>query len=185
MRTPHSALLAPPALLLLSAALLTSTAALAAPAPRTGAPPRPAVWPVPGRPVVLRGWQPPSTPYGRGHRGIDLSAAPGTPIRAPAPARVTFAGRVAGTGVISLTLADTGTPPLRTTFEPVQASVRAGDQVTPGELIGTAEPPPTPPHCPTSCLHWGLLRGSTYLNPLSLLRRGPSRLLPVAGVAVP
>ncbi|MYR91984.1 M23 family peptidase, partial [Streptomyces sp. SID685] len=40
-------------------------------------------------------------------------------------------------------------------------------------------------HCGAStCVHWGLLRGGTYLNPLSLLPpwllgRGPSRLLPV------
>jgi murein DD-endopeptidase MepM/ murein hydrolase activator NlpD len=185
MRTP---LLLPPALLSLTAAALTATAALAAaPAPRTGAPPPPsgASWPVPGPRVVLRGWQPPATPYGPGHRGVDLPAAPGSPVRAVAPGRVIFAGRVAGTGVVSVALADTGVPPLRTTYEPVSAAVRQGDRVTAGEVLGTLEPPAAPPHCPTSCLHWGLLRAKTYLNPLSLLRRGPSRLLPVLGVPLP
>jgi hypothetical protein len=31
------------------------------------------------------------------------------------------------------------------------------------------------------CLHWGLLRGATYLNPLTLVGAGPIRLLPASG----
>ena len=177
--------------LFLSPALLFLTASLPATpaAPATPVPPSPrvsrAVWPVDGRPVVLRGWQPPATPYGPGHRGVDLAAPPGTPVRAVAPARVTFAGRVAGTGVVTLALTDTGSPPLRTTYEPVRPSVRQGEQVAAGRTVGTLDGPSTPPHCSASCLHWGLLRASTYLNPLSLLRTGPSRLLPVLGVPLP
>ncbi|MFF4350864.1 M23 family metallopeptidase [Streptomyces sp. NPDC001530] len=139
-------------------------------------------WPVGVRPLVVRGWQPPATTYSRGHRGVDLAAPPGTPVRAVAPGRVSFAGRVAGRGVVSVELSGTGTPPLRTTYGPVRAAVQKGDEVTTGDVLGTVEPAPS--HCPTSCLHWGLLRGRTYLNPLSLLPpwllfRGPSRLLPV------
>ncbi|MFC9844570.1 M23 family metallopeptidase [Streptomyces sp. NPDC060223] len=142
-------------------------------------------WPLGVRPSVVRGWEPPATTYGRGHRGVDLAAAPGTPVRAVAPGRVSFAGRVAGRGVVSVELTGTGTPPLRTTYGPVRASVEKGAEVAAGEILGTVEPGST--HCPTSCLHWGLLRGKTYLDPLSLLpswllRRGPSRLLPVTGV---
>lgn len=103
-------------------------------------------------------------------------------MRAVAPGRVSFAGRVAGRGVIAVELADTGDPPLRTTYEPVQASLKKGDEVTAGTVLGTLEASPS--HCPTPCLHWGLRRGETYLDPLSLLppwllRRGPSRLLPL------
>ncbi len=63
-----------------------------------------------------------------------------------------------------------------------------GDEVAAGGSLGTLEP--TTAHCSTACLHWGLLRGRTYLNPLSLLpawllHRGPSRLLPVLGVPLP
>jgi len=139
-------------------------------------------WPVGVRPSVVRGWEPPATPYGRGHRGVDLAAAPGAPVRAVAPGRVSFAGRVAGRGIVSVELSNTGTPPLRTTYGPVEPTVRKGDEVTTGDVLGTVEP--TTSHCTRSCLHWGLLRGETYLNPLSLLppwllRRGPSRLLPV------
>ncbi|MGW0820929.1 murein hydrolase activator EnvC family protein [Streptomyces sp. NPDC002845] len=143
-------------------------------------------WPVGLRPLVVRGWEPPATPYGRGHRGVDLAAAPGTPVRAVAAGRVSFAGRVAGRGVVSVELTGTGAPPLRTTYQPVQPSVHKGDTVAAGDPLGTLEP--TPSHChPTPCLHWGLLRAETYLDPLSLLppwllRRGPSRLLPVIGV---
>jgi murein DD-endopeptidase MepM/ murein hydrolase activator NlpD len=81
----------------------------------------------------------------------------------------------------------TGTD-LRTTYEPVSALVRKGDEVTAGETVGTVEA--TASHCATSCVHWGLLRGKTYLDPLSLLpqwllHRGPPRLLPVLGVPLP
>ncbi|MFI2508480.1 M23 family metallopeptidase [Streptomyces sp. NPDC018972] len=145
-------------------------------------------WPVGVRPRVLRGWEPPATVYGRGHRGVDLAAPPGTPVRAVAAGRVSFAGRVAGKGVVSVELTGTGDPPLRTTYEPVRASVTEDDEVTAGEVIGTVAP--TGSHCTAPCVHWGLLRGDTYLNPLTLLppwllHRGPSRLLPVLGVPVP
>jgi murein DD-endopeptidase MepM/ murein hydrolase activator NlpD len=136
---------------------------------------------------VLRGWDPPATPYGPGHRGIDLAAAPETPVRAVAPGRVTFAGLVGGQGVISVDLDDTGEPALRTTYEPVRTTVQKGDAVTAGQVLGTLEPSPGPRHCQDTCLHWGLLRADTYLDPLTLLSpalldTGPSRLLPVLGV---
>lgn len=141
-------------------------------------------WPVGSRPLVVRGWEPPATPYGRGHRGVDLAALPGAAVRAVAPGRVSFAGRVAGRGVVSVELSGTGEPPLRTTYTPVRATVKKGDEVAAGDSVGALEAPLA--HCPTSCLHWGLLRARTYLDPLSLLPpwlldRGPSRLLPVPG----
>ncbi|MFC8859006.1 murein hydrolase activator EnvC family protein [Streptomyces sp. NPDC057144] len=144
-------------------------------------------WPVGVRPAVLRGWEPPATPYGPGHRGVDLAAEGGTPVRAVAAGRVSFAGPVAGRGVVSLELAGTGDPPLRTTYAPVEAVVEEGDVVAAGEVLGSVQPAGS--HC-TGCLHWGLLRGDVYLNPLSLLPpwlldAGPSRLLPVLGVPLP
>ncbi|MEU6351002.1 M23 family metallopeptidase [Streptomyces sp. NPDC047072] len=150
--------------------------------------PAPAIaraWPVGTRPAVLRGWEPPATVYGRGHRGVDLAAPAGAPVRAVAAGRVSFAGRVAGRGVVAVEL--TGTD-LRTTYEPVTASLKKGDEVAAGDPVGTVEP--TGSHCTTTCVHWGLLRGDTYLDPLSLLppwllRRGPPRLLPVLGIPLP
>ncbi|WHM41203.1 M23 family metallopeptidase [Streptomyces sp. BPTC-684] len=150
-------------------------------APRAGR-----LWPVPGTPVVVRGWEPPTTPYGPGHRGVDLAAPPGTEIRAVAAGRVTFAGPVAGKGVLTITLDGSGSPPLRTTYEPVRALVREGERVSGGELVAVieaAEPDADrPPHCAESCLHWGFKRGDLYLNPLALVRGGHARLLPVWGV---
>lgn len=146
------------------------------------------VWPLTGRPAVLRGWEPPATPYGPGHRGVDLAARPGDAVVAAATGRVSFAGRVAGRGVLVIELAGSGAPPLRTTYEPVRALVDKGDEVVAGQPAGVLEAGPF--HCAGGCLHWGLRRGDAYLDPLSLLppallRRGPSRLLPVFGVPEP
>ncbi|MGW2861317.1 M23 family metallopeptidase [Streptomyces sp. NPDC001205] len=142
-----------------------------------------AAWPV-LPPAVVHPWAPPATPYGPGHRGVDLAAPPGTPIHAAAGGRVTFAGQVAGQGVLTITLPGPTSPPLRTTYEPVRPLVTRGTEVTAGQIVATADSAPS--HCPGGCLHWGLLRGDIYLNPLLLLHRAaPSRLLPVTGVVEP
>nr|WP_311765368.1 M23 family metallopeptidase [Streptomyces zingiberis] len=141
-----------------------------------------------GRPEVPRGWEPPPSRYAAGHRGVDLAAREGGPVRAAAPGRVSFAGVVAGRPVVSVELDGTGEPPLRTTYQPVVALVEKGEKVDAGEVVGVLARGPY--HCAVSCLHWGLLRGDDYLNPLSLLpawilRGPPSRLLPVIGVPEP
>ncbi|MET8879835.1 murein hydrolase activator EnvC family protein [Streptomyces rubiginosohelvolus] len=145
-------------------------------------------WPLAGRPALLRGWEPPAGPYGPGHRGVDLAAGPGARVLAAADGRVSFAGRVAGRGVLAIEVAGSGSPPLRTTYEPVRSLVEEGVGVRAGQPVGVLEAGPF--HCAAACLHWGLRRGDTYLDPLSLLppgllRRGPSRLLPVFGVPEP
>ncbi|MFE1365884.1 peptidoglycan DD-metalloendopeptidase family protein [Streptomyces anulatus] len=142
-------------------------------------------WPLAGRPSVLRGWEPPTGPYGPGHRGVDLAAGPGARVLAATDGRVSFAGRVAGRGVVAIEAAGSGSPPLRTTYEPVRALVEEGTSTRAGQPVGVLEEGPF--HCAEGCLHWGLRRGDAYLDPLSLLppsllRRGPSRLLPVFGV---
>ncbi|MEV7115217.1 M23 family metallopeptidase [Streptomyces anulatus] len=142
-------------------------------------------WPLTGRPSVLRGWEPPTGPYGPGHRGVDLTAGPGARVLAATDGRVSFAGRVAGRGVVAIEVAGSGSPPLRTTYEPVRALVEEGASTRAGQPVGVLEQGPF--HCAEGCLHWGLRRGDTYLDPLSLLppsllRKGPSRLLPVFGV---
>ncbi|MEU2771788.1 M23 family metallopeptidase [Streptomyces sp. NPDC007162] len=145
------------------------------------------LWPVGVRPPVLRGWEPPASVYGPGHRGVDLGTAAGEPVRAVATGRVSYAGRVAGRGVVSVELAGTE---LRTTYEPVAATVRKGEEVAAGQVVGVVEEAGA--HCWAAavCVHWGLLRGEVYLDPLLLLppwlsNRGPSRLLPVLGLPLP
>ncbi|AKH87040.1 hypothetical protein AA958_25995 [Streptomyces sp. CNQ-509] len=151
-----------------------------------------AVWPVDGgprgRPVVERGFEAPRSPYGPGHRGVDLRASAGKPVRAAAAGRVSFAGRVAGRGVLAVDHPGTGRPPLRTTYEPVVPAVRKGERVGKGQVIGHLQGGGY--HCATACLHWGLRRGPVYLDPLSLLppgllTAGHARLLPVFGVPPP
>ena len=64
------------------------------------------LWPVDrpgGGPPSLAGeFDAPDTPYGPGHRGIDLPTLVGAPVRAVAGGTVTFAGSVAGTDVITI-----------------------------------------------------------------------------------
>ncbi|MFD0691266.1 murein hydrolase activator EnvC family protein [Actinomadura fibrosa] len=128
-------------------------------------------WPLgPPVPKVLRAFSPPSVPWAPGHRGVDLAARPGWPVRAASAGRVSYAGRLAGRGVVAI---DHGR--LRTTYLPVRPGVRVGRQVATGTRIGVLEDSPF--DCPTSCLHWGLLRDHLYLDPLSLVRP-QVRLLP-------
>jgi hypothetical protein len=135
-------------------------------------------WPLDGQPRVTRGFDPPDTPYGAGHRGVDLAGVPGEAVRAAGAGRIGFAGILAGRGVVTV-LHSGG---LKTTYEPVRAAVRAGQVVVIGQLIGRLQPGHA--GCPVdACLHWGLLRGERYLDPLSLLGAGHVRLLPLGGNA--
>lgn len=133
------------------------------------------VWPLRPEPEVVARFDPPATPYGAGHRGVDLAGATGQRVHAALPGRVTFAGRLAGRGVVVVSHGDT-----RTTYEPIAASVEVGEDVARGAPIGTLQLVGS--HCfPRACLHWGWLRGETYLDPLRLVGVGPVRLLPVWG----
>jgi murein DD-endopeptidase MepM/ murein hydrolase activator NlpD len=130
-------------------------------------------WPLDGPPHVVRRFDPPPSPWLAGHRGVDLAAAPGSAVLAAGAGTVHFAGRVAGRGVVSVNHPNG----LRTTYEPLEPSVRAGQVVAPGDPVGTL----APGHgdCPAACLHWGLRRGEEYLDPLALLGLGRVRLLPL------
>jgi murein DD-endopeptidase MepM/ murein hydrolase activator NlpD len=133
--------------------------------------------------VVVRGFDPPPMRWLAGHRGVDLSTSPGATVRATGAGVVGYAGLVAGRGVVVVrhTGADSM---LRTTVEPVSASVRTGQHVAAGDPIGVVAD--TPGHCaPTVCLHWGLLRGNTYLDPWRDDETGASRLLPLGAATLP
>ncbi|WP_461030175.1 murein hydrolase activator EnvC family protein, partial [Streptomyces sparsus] len=137
-------------------------------------------WPVPD-PHLVRPFDPPAAPWSAGHRGVDLAVEAGAPVRATAAGRVSYAGVIAGRGVVAVAIDGTGDPPLRVTYEPVRATVDTGQRVRAGQTIGVLQAEPS--HCaPASCLHWGLRRGTAYLDPLTLSAASPSVLLPVAGV---
>jgi murein DD-endopeptidase MepM/ murein hydrolase activator NlpD len=130
-------------------------------------------WPV-SPPHVTRGFDPPPQPWSAGHRGVDLASAPGAEVRAAGGGTVVFVGVVAGRGVVSI--AHQGG--LRTTYEPVTATVVVGAQVARGDPIGRLDA--GHPGCPVAaCLHWGLRRDDAYLDPLALLGLGRVRLLPL------
>ena len=120
--------------------LVALTAALAGRLPgaghgRTGTAGRRASGPLrwPASSVVTRPFDPPPGPYAAGHRGVDLGGVPGSPVLAAGAGVVVFAGMVAGRPVVSIDHADG----LRTTYEPVDPSVAAGQVVARGSPIGT------------------------------------------------
>ncbi|MGZ3142970.1 M23 family metallopeptidase [Lentzea chajnantorensis] len=127
-------------------------------------------WPLPPPHPVVRAFTAPATPFGPGHRGVDLAAPAGTPVLAAADGTVAYAGAVAARTLVSLQHRG----PLRTTYEPITPAVTAGSTVRRGEVIGHLQPG----HCPTPCLHWGARRGHDYVDPLRLLSSGRVRLLP-------
>jgi murein DD-endopeptidase MepM/ murein hydrolase activator NlpD len=135
-------------------------------------------WPLSPTPDVVAGFHPPTTPYGPGHVGVDLSGWPGQPVTAVADGMVHFAGQVAGTPVVSVVHGAE-----RSTYQPVVASVRRGDAVAAGQAIGTLSN--VGGHClPLTCLHLGRRAGDIYLDPLALLGAAPVRLLPRGGAPV-
>ena len=85
-------------------------------------------WPLRPRPAVLRMFDAPSPNWNRGHRGVDLAGAPGQPVYAAGAGTVVFAGELAGRTLVSI--AHPGG--LRTSYEPVRPSVRAGQLVDAG-----------------------------------------------------
>lgn len=130
--------------------------------------------PLTGDSTVLRPFEPPAHRWSAGHRGVDLAAEQGSRVLAAGGGVVSFAGTVAGRGVVSVRHGE-----LRTTYLPLRPAVARGDRVAAGDLLGATT---ADPHCRPGCLHWGLLRGDSYLDPMSLLRSAPARLVPVWGV---
>ncbi|WP_018334816.1 M23 family metallopeptidase [Actinomycetospora chiangmaiensis] len=129
---------------------------------------------------VVRRFLPPPTPYGRGHRGVDLAGTAGGPVVAAGAGTVVFAGMLARRGVVSVQHAGG----LRTTYEPVRATVPVGAVVARGTVLGALDPGHA--GCgAVACLHWGLrwahppgAAREQYLDPLLLVGLGRTRLWP-------
>ena len=137
-------------------------------------------WPLRPPPAIVRTFDAPLQDWHPGHRGVDLAGAPGQPVYAAGAATVVFAGLLAGRPVVSL--AHPGG--LRTSYEPVRAAVRTGEQVTADTVIGALLA--GHPGCrAAACLHWGAMwgpaSGAHYVDPLGLLRSTPIRLKPLRG----
>ncbi len=134
-------------------------------------------WPVIG--AVVRGFDPPGSPYGSGHRGIDVAASVGTLVRAPASGVVTFAGNVGGHLFVTI---DHGGGLLSTCSFLSVLLVHKGDLVIQGQgiaLSGSGHVGDTTPN-----VHFGVRVNGEYVDPLAYL--GPAsvvdliRLAPIA-----
>ena len=122
-----------------------------------------------------RPFEPPAQNWLAGHRGVDFRGLLGDQVFAAGSGVVVFADSLAGKGVVVVSHGL-----IRTTYEPLEVLVKVGDQVSPGQLIGTLSTGIS--HCATEetvwCLHWGAIRDGKYLNPL-LLVYPRVRLLPL------
>jgi murein DD-endopeptidase MepM/ murein hydrolase activator NlpD len=133
----------------------------------------PWTWPLKPPPTVVNGFDPPEDPWGSGHRGVDLLGQPGQSVMAVAAGSVSFAGRIAGRGVVVVRHGA-----LRSTYEPVTPMVDVGDKVAAADPIATLTTAHS--HClPATCLHLGAKRGDVYLDPMDFLGGGPIRLKPL------
>jgi hypothetical protein len=60
----------------------------------------------------------------------------------------------------------------------VSSTIATGTTVAQGDPVGAISAEPG--HCsPGTCLHWGVLRGRTYLDPLAFVGRARIILLPL------
>ncbi|MEX0991379.1 MAG: M23 family metallopeptidase [Actinomycetota bacterium] len=118
-------------------------------------------WPVRG--PVIRGFERPESPYGSGHRGIDIAVAVGTPILAPAPGVVAFAGKIGSSLYVSVDHPDG----VRTTFSWLSSVlVRKGDRVSAADTLGTSGEGHAGADIPH--LHLGARFGGDYIDPVPL-----------------
>ncbi|TFB96251.1 M23 family metallopeptidase [Cryobacterium adonitolivorans] len=119
-------------------------------------------WPVGPAREMVRPFEAPASRYAAGHRGIDLLAGEGHPVRSPADGVVTFVGRVVDRPVLSIQHGED----LVSSFEPVTATVSEGDRVLAGQIVGVVA---TGSHCTARCVHFGVRRHGQYISPMLFL----------------
>jgi hypothetical protein len=114
---------------------------------------------------VVRPFSPPEGAYGPGHRGVDLDAPPGVPVRAAERGRVVHAGQVAGVVWVSVDHEEG----IRTSYGPLVAlAVSAGDDVGRGAVLGSlADADHGQPGIDRG-LHFGARRDGDYVDPMRL-----------------
>jgi murein DD-endopeptidase MepM/ murein hydrolase activator NlpD len=126
-------------------------------------------WPVASPHPIVRPFIAPATPYGPGHRGIDIEST-GAEVFAPSSGVVSFAGDVAGRPVLAIRHPGG----LVSSLEPVSSTVAAGAAVSRGELVGTL----LPGHCARApCVHFGVRLDGEYVSPLNYLGGVPRAVL--------
>ena len=120
------------------------------------------LWPVVG--PITRGYDPPLSVYGAGHRGIDIGVPAGTEIRAPAAGTVSFAGKVGGN--LFLTIVHAGG--FSSTYSWISAVlVHKGDTVIAGAPVALSGSGHRGDLIPS--LHLGVKLDGAYVDPLLYL----------------
>ena len=140
----------------------------------------PAAWmpPVDGPPARL--FDVGADPFAAGrHRGVDLAAERGQPVRAACAGVVRFAGRVAGTGTVSVTCGA-----WRVSYAPLRRiAVREARRIGAGARLGEVGPGAS-----HGGLHLGVRREGRrfgYVDPLRFLAGAGRAPPPVAPVRLP
>ncbi|WP_353828205.1 M23 family metallopeptidase [Agromyces sp. SYSU T0242] len=131
-------------------------------------------WPVTPPVLLLEPFRAPPTPYGSGHRGLDLAAEPGGVVVVPDDGLVTFAGRVVDRDVIVVDHGDG----VVSAMEPVGAEVGAGTLVRRGDVVGRVG---EGGHCDGRCVHLGVRLDGAYVSPLLWLGGVPRAVLLPSG----
>jgi murein DD-endopeptidase MepM/ murein hydrolase activator NlpD len=106
-----------------------------------------------------------------GHWGVDITAPPGSEVRAPGDGVVTFAGRVAGMNSVTILMADD----VRVSLSYLSSmKIPAGTRVEAGTVVGRSGLAHGEP-----ALHVSVRVGDDYVDPIGYLRcrRGTIRLL--------
>jgi murein DD-endopeptidase MepM/ murein hydrolase activator NlpD len=131
-------------------------------------------WPVTG--PVIRGYDPPDSPYGSGHRGIDVAASVGTAVVAAESGVVSFAGPVGGRLFVSV---DHGSGVVSSYSYLSLVDVHKGDLVARGGTLGRSglgHVGVTPAH-----LHFGVRVDGAYADPMAFL--GPPSVVSLIRLA--
>lgn len=99
-----------------------------------------------------------------------MATRPGAPVVAAATGTVSFAGQVAGRGVVAI---DHGGGVV-SAIEPVEALVAEGAAVAAGDPIGVVS---SGGHCESSCVHFGVRVDGEYVSPFLFLGGLPRAVL--------
>ena len=131
-------------------------------------------WPVPGAPVADFSLE--AGPYAAGHRGVDLTVAPGDDVRPMGAGMVTWSGVVAGDAWVTVAHPDGVT----TSYGPmaVPGALPIGTPVTRGDVIGRAR---GDAHGLDGRLHVGARRDGRYVDPALLVDGSPTLVATLVG----
>jgi len=127
-------------------------------------------WPTAPPGQVVQPFVAPDGPYAAGHRGIDVAAAPGTPVLAPTDAVVQFSGTVVDRPVVTLRVGEH----VLVSFEPVTGELPVGATVEGGQRFGAVA---HGGHCDAGCVHLGVRVDGEYVSPLNFYAGVPPAVL--------